>query len=261
MQRKRWPTHYDASVQSDPGAPAGDQTDRLTAPQDAIPRRDPGRLTLADCWRVFVRQRTPPILAVALIAAVVARLLLGHWDWRDVVVALFVIAITPVSEWAIHVYLLHARPISFGGRRYDLMAAREHREHHQGPTELEGVLVPTYVLLIFLPYLAFTAWLLSFPIHLVIGGDRLAHAATGMLASFAILAGYEWCHFLIHTPYQPRGRYYKTIWRGHRLHHYKNEHYWFGVTSTVGDHLLGTAPDQSEIPKSPTARTLGVDPT
>ena len=40
---------------------------------------------------------------------------------------------------------------------------------------------------------------------------------------------------------------------------YGNERYWFGVTSTLGDHLLRTAPDHSTVPKSGTARTLGVD--
>ncbi|MDQ6815915.1 MAG: fatty acid hydroxylase family protein, partial [Actinomycetota bacterium] len=41
---------------------------------------------------------------------------------------------------------------------------------------------------------------------------------------------------------------------------YKNERYWFGVTSTVGDRLLGTAPDQAAVPKSNTARRIGLDP-
>jgi sterol desaturase/sphingolipid hydroxylase (fatty acid hydroxylase superfamily) len=77
------------------------------------------------------------------------------------------------------------------------------------------------------------------------------------VVSYALLAIYEWCHFLIHTPYRPRGWYYRSIWRGHRLHHFKNEHYWFGVTSTLGDHLLRTAPEQSTVKKSGTARTLG----
>jgi sterol desaturase/sphingolipid hydroxylase (fatty acid hydroxylase superfamily) len=72
-----------------------------------------------------------------------------------------------------------------------------------------------------------------------------------------VLALYEWPHFLIHTPYRPHGRYYKSIWRGHRLHHYKNERYWFGVTSTVADLALRTAPDQTTVPKSGTARSLG----
>jgi sterol desaturase/sphingolipid hydroxylase (fatty acid hydroxylase superfamily) len=230
--------------------------DALTASHDSIPRRDPDVLTLGDCWRSFVRRRTPPILGAAVLAALVLRIALGGWDWRDVAVAVFVIAGTPLAEWTIHVYLLHARPVRVRGHRYEVVAAREHREHHQAPAELDGVLIPTYAVLIFLPLIAVTVWAISFPVHLVVGGDRLAHAATGLLISYGVLFAYEWCHFLIHTPYRPRGRYYRSIWRGHRLHHYKNEHYWFGVTSTVGDRLLHTAPDQSTVAKSPTARTL-----
>jgi hypothetical protein len=234
-------------------------SDHLTAHSDAIPRRDPSVLTLGDCWRAFFRMRTPPLLAAAVIGAIVLRAPLGHYDWRDLVVVVGVVAATPVVEWLIHVYLLHAKPIRIAGRRHDLLAAREHRAHHMAPAELDGVLIPRYAVLIFIPQIALTVWLLSFPIHLVLGGNRLAHAATGLLVSYAILAAYEWCHFLIHTPYRPKGRYYRSIWRGHRLHHFKNEHYWFGVTSTVGDHLLRTSPDQSEVQKSNTARTLGVD--
>lgn len=235
------------------------QVDSLTAPSDSIPRRRPDTLTLADCWRSFMGRRTPPLLAAGIVVALGLRIALGHIDWRDAVVIAGVIAATPVAEWAIHVYLLHAKPIRLRGRRYDFVASREHRAHHQAPAALEGVLIPRYAVLIFLPLIALTVWGLSFPIHLVLGGDRIAHAATGLLISYVILAAYEWCHFLIHTPYRPRGRYYRSIWRGHRLHHYKNEHYWFGVTSTLGDHLLRTAPEQSDVPKSKTARTLGVE--
>jgi hypothetical protein len=198
-------------------------------------------------------------LIIAFVAALALRIVLGSWDWRDLVVAGGVIALTPVTEWAIHVYLLHARPIRVRGRRYDLLAAREHRAHHMAPSDLDGVLIPTYAVFIFVVQIAVTVWLVSFPVHAVLGGDRLPHAAAGLLTSYAILGLYEWCHFLIHTPYRPHGRYYRTIWRGHRLHHFKNEHYWFGVTSTLGDHLLRTAPQQSEVPKSHTARTLGVE--
>ena len=234
--------------------------DALTAPVHAIPRRDPSVVRLADCWRDFIQRRTPPVLGLAILGAIVLRVLLGSWDWRDLVVAVGVLALTPIAEWAIHVFLLHAKPISIAGRRHDLLAAREHRAHHMAPAELDGVLVPLYAMFIFLPLIALTVWVLSFPIHLVLGGDRIAHAATGLLVSYCVLSAYEWCHFLIHTPYRPHGRYYRSIWRGHRLHHYKNEHYWFGVTSTLGDHLLRTAPDQSDVRKSNTARTLGKPP-
>ncbi len=151
--------------------------DLLTAPADAVPRRRPEILTLGDCWRSFMRRPSPPLLAGAIVAAIALRVALGHYDWRDLVVAAGVIAATPIVEWLIHVYLLHAKPIRWRGQRYDLLAAREHRAHHSAPAELEGVLIPTYAVLIFLPQIAVTVWLLSFPIHLVLGGDRLAHAA------------------------------------------------------------------------------------
>jgi hypothetical protein len=50
----------------------------------------------------------------------------------------------------------------------------------------------------------------------------------------------------------PRNRYYKAIRRSHHLHHYKNERYWFGVTSNMG----GTYPEAAEVPRSKTARDL-----
>jgi len=234
-----------------------ERADPLTAGPTAVPRRNPNVLTIGDCWRLFVKQATPPLLSCALVIAIGLRIVLGHYDWRDLVVAAGVIAAMPVIEWLIHVYLLHARPVTIRGRSYEFLAAREHREHHEAPAELDGVLIPTYAVGIFLPLIALITWALSFPVHLILGGDRLAGAGTGLVVSYALLAIYEWCHFLIHTPYRPRGWYYRSIWRGHRLHHFKNEHYWFGVTSTLGDHLLRTAPEQSTVKKSGTARTLG----
>ena len=67
---------------------------------------------------------------------------------------------------------------------------------------------------------------------------------------------YEWSHFLIHTPYVPRTRWYRAIWRNHRLHHFKHEGYWMGVSSNLGDRVLGTNPDQRTVQRSATARTL-----
>ena len=53
-----------------------------------------------------------------------------------------------------------------------------------------------------------------------------------------------------------RGRWYARLWLNHRLHHFKNEHYWYGVTMLSGDRLLGTAPARDAVPTSRTARML-----
>jgi hypothetical protein len=43
----------------------------------------------------------------------------------------------------------------------------------------------------------------------------------------------------------------------HRLHHYKNEHYWFTVTTAgTADRLFGTHPEPGSVQTSPTVRAL-----
>src|SRR5271165_4596095 len=237
-------------------APAQTRSDPLTASPETVPTTRAAGPSLLDCARVFARQPSPPYLFGAVALALAARIVQGQLSWRDLVMIAGLFALTPFVEWAIHVYLLHARPFTLLGRKVEILSAREHRAHHEAPAVLEGVLIPVYAVLIFLVSIAAVNWALSFPIHLVLGGPRLAYATTGVVTSFAILAAYEWTHFLIHTPHRARSRYYKAIWRNHRLHHYKNERYWFGVTSTVGDRVIGTLPDQRTVQRSDTARSL-----
>jgi sterol desaturase/sphingolipid hydroxylase (fatty acid hydroxylase superfamily) len=237
------------------------EMDRYTAPAGSVRARGPdGRTSLSDCLRAFLHQPSPPYLLGAVAAALAVRLAQGGWSWRDALMAVGLVAITPFVEWTIHVYLLHCPPIDIRGHRVEMLTAREHRSHHEAPSVLGGVLLPVYGVLVFLAMIALVNWLLSFPIELLVGGPRLAYATTGALVSFAILAAYEWTHFLIHAPYKPRGRYFKAIWRNHRLHHFKNERYWFGVTSTIGDRVIGTLPDQRSVQRSATARSLHAEP-
>ena len=92
-------------------------------------------------------------------------------------------------------------------------------------------------------------------------GAPLHATLTFMLVEALFLLGYEWTHYLVHTDYKPRGRAYKAVWRSHRLHHFKNEHYWFSVTTSgTSDRVLGTYPDPGTVDTSPTAKNLhGLD--
>ena len=50
---------------------------------------------------------------------------------------------------------------------------------------------------------------------------------------------YGTMHYAIHA-WNPPFRWMKPLWRNHHLHHYKNEHNGFGVSSTIWDHFFGT---------------------
>jgi len=231
-------------------------SDPLTASASAIPA-SPGRpgLTLLECARVFLRFPSPRLIAVALAVALAARIAVGAWSWLDLVLGGLLIAFQPFSEWLIHVGLLHSKPRRLGPLTIDPPTARVHRYHHRHPTALDTVLLPWLGVLFILPGIAATMWLLTWP-WTSVGGDHTALFVSTTLCGYALLATYEWCHFLIHTPYQPRTRYYKSIRRTHRLHHFKNEHFWFGVSSDAADRVLGTYPDHRAVPKSRTVRNL-----
>lgn len=50
---------------------------------------------------------------------------------------------------------------------------------------------------------------------------------------------YGTMHYAIHA-WNPPFKWMKPLWRNHHLHHYKNEHNGYGVSSTVWDHVFGT---------------------
>jgi hypothetical protein len=225
-------------------------------------RREPARhsrdvKTLGEARREFVRKRSPWLIAGVIALLVVARAFAGALTWRDGVAALAMLVIYPLGEWAIHVYLLHMKPFEFRGRRVDPPAAKGHRSHHRKPNDLTIILLEpkdiAQLLFLAMP-VSIAIW--AVPLSLLTGGVPVGAIVTAALTTTILIGIYEWTHFLIHTSYRPRSRYYRTIWRTHRLHHFKNEHYWHGITNTIGDRVLGTFPDHVDVPKSNTARTL-----
>lgn len=188
-------------------------------------------------------------MALSLAGSAAARVALGQWRWVDLIAPGVLIALQPFTEWTTHVLLLHQRPRKVLGVTIDPLVARKHRAHHADPKDPQLVFVP-------LPAVVATV-VGAAALMLVIA--RPPVALGGMVTAYSLLLLYEWTHFLIHSTYRPRHRLYRYVWRAHRNHHYRNEHYWFGVTIHVADHLFGTFPEKTAVPVSPTARTLGVE--
>jgi hypothetical protein len=216
--------------------------------------------TLRDAWREFRAKRSPKVLAAGIAAAAAARIAYGAPSWRDAVAVAAMLAIYPFGEWAIHVYLLHMPPFELRGRRIYLTTSKAHWQHHQQPADLGMILLaPQEVAALLGLVVPLAVGLGAIAVWPLPGPEPWGALLTGVLTGYVLVGIYEWTHFLIHTAHRPRTRLYRAVWQTHRLHHYKNEHYWHGITSTVADHVLGTAPDHREVPRSRTARTLDVN--
>ncbi|WP_227981641.1 sterol desaturase family protein [Nocardia spumae] len=210
------------------------------------PHRRP--FTLRDAFTAFVRRPSPWIIAALFAGAVAARIAVGDWQLTDVALATVMLALFPLTEWLIHVCVLHWRPRRIGRFTLDSLLARKHREHHADPRRVDLIFIPWQTFLWLFPILVLVA-VLAFP--------RLGLGLTFLTVLGVLGSAYEWTHYLIHTDYQPRTRLYTAVRRNHRLHHFKNEHYWFTVTSSgTADRLLGTYPDPATTPNSRTATTL-----
>jgi hypothetical protein len=219
---------------------------RVAAPATA-PAETPR--TLREALPVVLRHGSPRVLLAALAAALALRTALGGFTAWDLAPAATLVALWPLQEWAIHVFVLHWRPRRVAGRLLDFRVPRSHRAHHRDPWNAGLVFIPFHSFLYTLPLLAALWWAVTPDLRL---------AATGVVGHLALALHYEVVHYLIHTRVAPRTAYYRGLWRSHRLHHFRNEHYWFGVTRVEADRWLRTAPDPNAVPSSPTARTLGV---
>ncbi|MHA7835761.1 MAG: sterol desaturase family protein [Algiphilus sp.] len=206
--------------------------------------------TYRDALRAWSRHASPRLILLFVLAAVALRSTLGSWHWWDLALMAVGAAVWPFLEWFLHKYVLHVRPRRWFGRTVDPEFARRHRAHHREPWRPELIVLPPYVHLSFGPVLLAAAWWL-------IPNSAMAFSA---LVGYGLAAlNYEWTHFMVHTRIQPRNRYYQGLFRAHRMHHFRNENYWYGFTLTSVDRLLGTGPDPDATPRSPHCRDLGVD--
>jgi hypothetical protein len=215
---------------------------------DEASGRGAGPSTLREALPVFLRHGSPRILIGCLALALAARVWAGAWSPWDVAPLAGLLLFWPLQEWLIHVFILHARPRRILGRSFDGRVPRKHRAHHREPWKLELLFIPMHSFVYSIPVLLGIWWLVTPSVSLWL---------SGVTAHLALALHYEWVHFLVHTRVQPSSAYYRRLWKNHRRHHFKNEHYWFGVTMLTGDRLLRTAPDVADVATSPTARTLG----
>ncbi|MBL4689587.1 MAG: sterol desaturase family protein [Nannocystaceae bacterium] len=204
-------------------------------------------LTLLEAGLIFTRRGSPRRLVALVSVFAVARIVVGGLSAWDLLLVAAFVGLQPMTEWVVHTGILHWRPRKLGPLRIDTLLSSAHRAHHERPHDEAHWFIPFRSGFVGVVFAMVAGWILLPTMGLWLSMLFIVHA---------IALSYEWTHFLCHSSYRPQGRVYKRIWRFHRLHHFKNEHYWMGVTMHMGDLILGTRPDPKAVETSPTCRKL-----
>ena len=191
----------------------------------------------------FFRHGSNAMLAAAVaVLAVVFALGEIRFSWLGAIVGALAFF---SSEYTTHRFLFHAKPSQVGWVRK--LQHRLHYDHHIDPPKLELLFLPLWFVI---PTTA-----LYFAVYVAITRN-LTLTISLLFGSICALTFYEWVHYVAHVPFSPVtpfGRYMKKY---HLWHHFKNEHFWFGVTNPTGDYLGATYRNVEAVPRSSTVREI-----
>lgn len=128
-------------------------------------------------------------------------------------------------EYLAHRFLFHWVAES---KRAQKIVYTMHGNHHHYPRDRQRLFMPPLPSLILTSIIFGTMYLLA---------AKFAFAFfSGFILGYLI---YGSMHYAIHA-WNPPFKWLKPLWRNHHLHHYKDEHAGFGVSSTLWDHVFGT---------------------
>lgn len=130
-----------------------------------------------------------------------------------------------VNEYLVHRFLLHEFPRIMPG------AYKGHVAHHEHPNDSTHLFGPIRFDLII--------YGIIYAGMLLITRDLHTTAALALGFSFFHI-NYQWVHYISHRPIVPITPWNRWLKRMHLLHHFKDEHLWFGVTDPYVDMVSGT---------------------
>ncbi len=128
-------------------------------------------------------------------------------------------------EYLAHRYIFHMISESPRMKRFAYIL---HGNHHHYPRDRERLFMPP------VPSLIISSTILG--IMYLFMGAKAFMFFPGFMFGYLM---YGTMHYAIHA-FNPPFKWMKPLWRNHHLHHYKDEHHGFGVSSTLWDHVFGT---------------------
>ncbi len=130
-----------------------------------------------------------------------------------------------IFEYIAHRFLFHMTPTTERGKKISYIM---HGNHHHYPRDKQRLFMPA------IPSIILAS--LIFSVQYLIMGNLAFCFFPGFLLGYLM---YGSMHYAIHA-WNPPFKFMKPLWRNHHLHHYKDEHRGFGVSSTLWDRVFGT---------------------
>ncbi len=128
-------------------------------------------------------------------------------------------------EYFAHRFLFHMEPKSETGKK---IAYILHGNHHHFPRDKQRLFMPP------LPSIILASAI--FGIMYLAMGSHAFMFFPGFMLGYLM---YGSTHYAIHA-WNPPVKWMKPLWRNHHLHHYKDQHRGFGVSTTIWDRVFGT---------------------
>jgi sterol desaturase/sphingolipid hydroxylase (fatty acid hydroxylase superfamily) len=133
-------------------------------------------------------------------------------------------------EYMMHRFVFHYIAHTERGKKINYIL---HGNHHEYPRDKQRLFMPAVPSLI----LASTIFAVMFYTTYLFGANNYVFAFfPGFMIGYLM---YGTMHYAIHA-WNPPFKWMKGLWRNHHLHHYKQDHRGFGVSSTLWDHVFGT---------------------
>jgi sterol desaturase/sphingolipid hydroxylase (fatty acid hydroxylase superfamily) len=132
--------------------------------------------------------------------------------------------------WTLFEYIMHRFVFHWAAesKRAQKFVYIMHGNHHHFPRDKERLFMPPVPSLILASVI--------FSLFYLIMSNGVFMFFPGFVLGYLL---YGSMHYAIHA-WNPPFKWMKPLWRNHHLHHYKNDHRGFGVSTTVWDRVFGT---------------------
>lgn len=175
--------------------------------------------------------KTNPIVIWCMYIPIMAFMLYKGFNSMEIsVLKVSAIAVGGMLFWTLFEYIMHRFAFHFlaDSQRAKKFVYIIHGNHHEYPRDKERLFMPP------VPSLIITA--VIFSLYYLIMREYALFFFPGFVFGYLL---YGSMHYAIHA-WNPPYPWMKPLWRNHHLHHYKNDHQGFGVSTTLWDRVFGT---------------------